>query len=130
MSYTIDWLVPQRITIIEIVGNYTSHDLTESTIQVRDGFLDKGTPPVHLICDVRQITSYPTQIFVIKQASEIYLRHPNMGRLLLVGFDNPLMRFIASAVSQTMRARFQQAESIEQALSNLKAYDQTLEESL
>ncbi len=126
MAYTVEWLVPQRVVIIEIVGDYSSHDLNESTLQVRDDFLDKGTAPVHLICDVRQITSYPTQIFVIKQASEIYLRHPNMGRLLLVGFDNPLMRFIANAVSQTMRARFQQAESIEQAISSLKVYDETL----
>jgi hypothetical protein len=126
MTYRVDWLIPQRVVVIEINGDYTAQDLNESTLQVRDQFLDTGVAPVHLICDVRHITSYPTQIFVIKQASEIYLRHPNMGRLVLVGFDNPLMRFIANAVSQTMRARFQQANSVEEAVQGLKAMDETL----
>lgn len=126
MAYEVSWHLQDRVVFAKISGDFSLDDLHDSSSAISNDFLEVGAEPVHLICDVSGITRFPTQIMAIKQNTDLYLKHRKMGWLVMIGFNNPLAKFLANTISQTGRINFQQANSLEEAYTLLRRVDLTL----
>lgn len=129
MPYKTFWHKPDKIVFSEVIGNFTEAELMEVSQQIRDEYLAKGIKPVHVICDARSITEYPRNVMMIRRASEIYLKHPSMGWVIFIGFDNPLVRFLSNAVAQISGVNFRHVGTLEDAEAILEKIDFSSSES-
>lgn len=115
MPYKTFWHKPDKVVYAEVIGNFTEAELLEVSQQIRDDYLETGVKPVHVICDARSISEYPRNVLVIRRASEIYLKHPSMGWVIFIGFDNPLVRFLSNAVAQISGVNFKHVGTLREA---------------
>jgi hypothetical protein len=123
MSYTIKWHRENRIIHLRIWGSFTDEELITCSNEIRDNFLEVGIPPVHVICDVLGVESYPHNIAIIKKGSQPYLSHRSMGWFIFLGFDTPIMRFLANTIMQILMRNFKHARTMEDALAILCRVD-------
>jgi hypothetical protein len=130
MPYKLEWHVPSKVVHAEFLGVFTIEEMTECNIKIRDEYLDKGDKPVHIIFELENVISYPTQVLQVKKVSDIYMQHPSLGWVQLVGIKNPLLGFLANTVAQTLRLHTQQAKSMTEAMERLTHIDPTLENAI
>lgn len=123
MPYTLDWHTPNIIIFAKMTGKYTEEEMFACNESIRDNYLAVGEAPVHLIIDITEITEYPRNLGVIQKASNIFQNHPSMGWMLLVGFSNPLTRFITNINLQIFGMHFRFSGTMEEALTALSKID-------
>lgn len=126
MVYLVEWIVADRVVLMRWVGDQTAATVEEGVTHL-SAFLTKGTPPVHVISDLRYIGSFPTSLASLKK---LMVRHENAGQALAVG-GNTLSRFVS-----TMLTRFSGApvltfkDSLGEALTFLERVDPSLPQGL
>lgn len=120
------WLAPSRIGQVTFSGNVSVEEVTEAHQQIVGQFLNPGTKPVHLIMDVEQIGTFPTNVVKMHQVNSMVLTHPSFGWLFVVGSKNIMQRFLVSSVSQIFHVRVKMMPTVEESLIALKKLDPTL----
>lgn len=123
------WIEDGVVAYIEFIGDFDELGIIEVNEHLRDNYLDKGSAPVHAIIDASGMTGYPRSLKVLQQSTAISVKHPNIGWVILIGFDNPLIKFLSTAVSQVLGVKFKQVETFEQAKEVLKRVDFRLDTS-
>lgn len=88
---------------------------------IRD-LIVNNTGKTHLIIDISELGKFPTRLADIKQSSERYLKHPNMGVIVVVGKANPVTTFLARVISQVAGVQLIHTASTEEVLSYLRKY--------
>jgi hypothetical protein len=124
------WLVDKRVAFLEIIGDFDEAGMIEFNTHLRDEYLEKGERPIHCIIDAAGLTGYPRNIGTLRRGTSISVNHPNIGWVVLVGFDNPLVKFLASAVVQILGIKFKQVESLAEAREILSRVDTRLTTSI
>lgn len=120
MAYKAFWYKENRVVYAELIGDFDAQEMIALNQHIRDEYLEKGEAPVHFICDATSLTGYPRNIKVIQEATQISMKHPAMGWAILVGVDNPLVRYLASIIAQVIGLRFKVAGSLQEAESILE----------
>ena len=115
MPYKTFWLKEDRIVFAELVGEFAGEEMITFNEHLRDSYLVKGKPPVHIICDISSLVAYPRNVKMIRNGSEISMKHPNVGWVIIVGHDNRMLRFLSSTVFQLLGINFKMASSLEEA---------------
>lgn len=123
MPHEISWYQEKRIILNRLIGSLdleTGTKASEATSQ----FLNEGIAPVHLIVDMTELKSFPTNITKVNTMNQ-YLKNPALGWVIVVG-GNTLSQFLVNVLSQVIRFRVAQRPTLQQAVDFLRAQDQSL----
>ena len=126
MPIEVSWFVPGRVVLARGYGIVTRDENTESDRLVMQ-YIDRGTPPVHVIIDVTPVDDFPMYTAQEEiQKSREFLKHQQLGWGILCGTSNPVVRFLVSIVTRISRVNFRMFENYDEALQFLKEHDQSI----
>ena len=123
MPCEVSWYHPEKIVYFRVFDVLTVEQLAQASAIIGDNVMT-GAAPVHLIVDVVNMKSIPTNVLEIKKLNE-YLGDERMGWLIVVG-ANHLVTMIATVISQLAKTRYRNFKSLEPALMFLASQDETL----
>jgi hypothetical protein len=126
LSYQDRWYVEKRIALQRLWGAVTLKDAEAA----RDGlerFLQEGTPLIHFLVDLYDIEQFPAHLASLRRITP-NLNSPGLGWLVIYGTGNPLMRFVASTLTQVAlpKLRLRMFGTLEESLVFLQGQDSTL----
>lgn len=129
MPVDVRWFIPGRIVLHEFSGEVGLEEATQSSLE-GPLLADQGTPPVHMLISLVKITRFPRSVHQIASAIRQYPRTEKLGWVVLLVRHNPLLRFIATILTQVHYSslRFAIAEDEAGGLRFLLAHDATLAE--
>jgi len=126
MAYEITWTQQGRIAQAKIVDSISIEELEAYGQTLIDDYLEAGQAPVHIISDARQMTHFPTNMLKIKQLTQTWLKHPNMGWAIVIGKTNPMLNFLAATITQVIGVKYRMVATPEEALAILRSFDPSL----
>lgn len=127
MPYSIEWYIDRRVTHQKLYDHITLDDvrgLNADSI----AFQNAGTPLVHMIIDISKVEKFPTNLASIREMMKKQGDAETVGWVLLVGAHNPVVRFIASIITQLSgeNIHFRLIDSLNEAIDFLHEHDATL----
>ncbi|MBZ0290093.1 MAG: hypothetical protein K8I30_20885 [Anaerolineae bacterium] len=128
MPYQVSWYVDQRVVYCRAFGSATIEDIHNLNHETQT-YVRAGQPLVHVICDLKGIEKFPTNIAGMRQSLE-QMDYERMGWVIVVGAGNALLRFVASLITQFIipDVRLRMFDTLELAVSFLREHDATLPE--
>ena len=120
------WMQDRKVAYFEIIGDFDEEGMTAFNEHMRDDYIALGEAPVHCIIDAGGLTGYPRSVAVIGKNTSKVLKHPNLGWIILVGFDNPIVKFMANMVVQILRVQYKQVKTLKEAKELLLRIDPEL----
>ncbi len=121
MPYEARWLKTKRVILERLYGNVTLDEVRHVNHELMSLY-EQGIAPIHLICDLTGIETYPTGVADVRHTNNS-LMTKDTGWVIIVTSDNPAIRFAAMAVSHVILvgvAQFRIFETFEPALAFLK----------
>ena len=125
MPTEIYWKIPQRVITVRYSGHMTVQDIRDSIERTR-AHLEEGTPLVHIILDIGDVSGYPN-LTELRHGLD-YENSRKQGWTMFVGAEG-IARFISSVLSQLASNRFRMFDKAEHALTFLIEMDETLQET-
>jgi len=122
----VKWIVPQRIVVLQGVGDQTLETLEASINQLME-LIEDGTAPVHIVIDNRHVGQFPKNIKVL---GKLLIKHEKAGHIMAIG-GTPLSKFIGKMLANLAGANtlfFK--DTMEDALEWLHKNDRTLPEAI
>ena len=126
MPYEQSWLIEHEAAHIKLIGDVTAEDIEASVMEMVQRLDNSNRHLVHMLVDMREVTSHPTKVKVISQASKVVLSHPRLGWILFYGNLNQFTRFLAGVVMQLARTRCRFLDTPAEAVEFLQRVDQSL----
>lgn len=129
MAVEVRWYIPGRVVLHEFSGEVGLEDATRSSLE-GPVLADQGTPPVHMLISLVKITRFPRSVHQIAAAVRLNPHAERLGWVVLLVRHNPLLRFIATILTQVHYSslRFAIVEEEADGLRFLLAHDATLAE--
>jgi hypothetical protein len=127
MTYEVSWYQPKRVIYLQVSGAFTIRELERAAVFIGEG-VRSSVVPVHLIVDVREVKTIPTNVLEIKTIND-YLGHDKMGWLIIVGAHS-LVNMIAVVISQLMKTQYRNFKQLDAALQFLMEEDEGVGELL
>lgn len=128
MAYNNSWLLEDRIVHSYVYGKSTADDVIAFSEDLYEKFLMNSGQPIHIIFDSTELISMPYSVKNLNEAVRAVYSHENLGWVVFVGLNSPMMRMIIAVVSQVGKVRMKEVETMEQALYFLHRVDLTLPE--
>lgn len=126
MPVTLCWLVEDRITIQNYIGNVTVEEINH-VANYGISILDNSDEQLsHSIIMANQLTGFPRQVAPLIKVVHNTLAHPKMGWLMSVGIESDVIRFVSKIVVSATRARHRVVDTYEEAAGLLMQADATL----
>lgn len=127
MPYQVSWYIEQRVVFSSAFGNATIEDVHNLNHDIQT-YVRSGQPLVHVICDLKNIEKFPTNVAGMRKSLE-QMEHDRMGWVIVCGAGNPLLRFIASVITQFVipNVRLRMFDTVQQGIEFLHEHDATLE---
>lgn len=122
------WLEEGKVAFLEIIGDFDDQGMVEFNTHLRDTYLEVGEAPVHCIIDAAGLSGYPRNLKALRSGTSISVKHPNTGWVLLVGFENAMLGFLATTISQLLGVKFKHVRSLEEARKVLSRIDDRIKE--
>ena len=130
MPYHLSWYHENHVIYAAVSGNFTVPEFEAYGVELIERYLDSAPHAIHIISDVSRMERFPTQMWTAIRATEPWLRHPNLGRIMLLSSGgNPMLRFLLAAVNQVVGIRYHVVESTEEAYMLLQQLDEKLSEA-
>lgn len=121
MSIQYGWLVPYQVLLTVMEGEITGAVFQQWAWDVNPFYAQTPHDRLHIIIDGRQATRLPH----LKVMTDIPV-DAKRGWLIIIGMDQPLLRFMASLVVQMTRTELKFVDSLPEALDVLRRVDQSL----
>lgn len=125
MSYTVSWLIENRVIQVKNEGILTLEDLRAEDREVQ-AFLESGTAPIHIISDNTQLDRIPQGISAMKETLE-GLRHPNIAWVVNIQSSNHIIRYLATVIARIMGVHFTQVSTMDEAIAFICKHDATVD---
>ena len=127
MPVNISWLLEGRIVDVKYSGDVTIEDKRQGA-ELEFDFLEQGTAPlVHVLLNIADQTSSPTDIKAIQGALDKALKHPKKGWTLAYGKEEFRMEnFVNSVVTQSFSVRYRTFSTLQETLEFLVYVDPSL----
>jgi hypothetical protein len=114
MPIQYNWILENEILILKY-SNPTSEDVHQLNDDMMS-LLNTLDSPIYLVSDTTEIGKFPTSLVELK-SNAAFLRHPNLRMIISVGMaSNPMVVFMAKALSSLVGVRFFDSSSVEEAL--------------
>jgi hypothetical protein len=120
MPYTIDWLYPNRVLIIKMIGSADIEDAAKLN-EILLGHLEQATVHLHMLLDFTEMTSFPLNVHKARGTQE-YMKHPKFGWLIAYGSRNPVVKMLAAIVTQISNIRWRLFDTHAEAIAFLEEY--------
>jgi hypothetical protein len=131
MPYKLSWYHENYVVYAAVIGKFTATEFEAYGQELVERFLDPASHPIHIISDVSQMESFPTQVWTAIRATEPWLRHPQLGRIALLSEgSSSMLRFLLSAVQQIVPIRYHMVVTPGEALMLLQQLDPNLCDAL
>jgi hypothetical protein len=121
METNVSWYLENRIILVHISGDKTIEDFQQVNEAITQ-YLEKGVAPVHLLIDVTEMGSIPSNILKVKQAFT-YLDHPSIGWSFFIGHLNAMENLIIAVTTQLSGLDVKTVDTLEEALKILNHVD-------
>lgn len=115
MPYKTFWYKQDAILFTEVMGELTEEDMFAFNREYNEVYITDSRKKVHLICDLRSMDNYPKNLKRIRDASQNTARNPGLGWIILIGSENPFIRFLASTVFQMVKINCKIVGTLEEA---------------
>lgn len=122
MAYSVEWLYPPRMILIQYIDRVVRVDITSQTDELGH-VLKEGQVPVHLIVDLSRVTEVGLGLGDLKSVA--IKTHDEVGWMAVVA-PNPIFRFFASIGIQMSRGKYRIFANRQEALKFLIEQDPTL----
>lgn len=83
-----------------VTGNLSLDELKQLDYCIVRDYLNQAESLVHVFVDVREMKDFPRNLIQVREAVKLSFKHSSMGWEILVGHQNPIVRFLASVVCQ------------------------------
>lgn len=126
MPVTLSWLLEDRVTVQNYVGNVTIEEIMHVAnygISILDNSSDHLS---HSIILADQMTGFPKKVAPLIKVVHDTLSHPHMGWLMSVGIESDVIKFVSKMVVSATRARHRVVDTYEEAADFLMEADATL----
>jgi hypothetical protein len=121
---TVQWLVPERVILIEAKGDLELRDRETAHSQIINLIHSCSTPNVHLISDTKQMTHIPWSVF--NRPSGL-AGHPRRGWWMNIGtVPTVRIKWLSRLLASLSRRRYIHCETMHEALRTLQRLDPTL----
>jgi hypothetical protein len=127
MPHQISWAQDKRIILLNLIGSLDLEDGFKASNDTND-YINQGTAPVHLVVDMSELKSFPTNITKVNQMNQ-YLKNPARGWVVVIG-GNSLSNFLVNVLSQVVKFPVTQRPALNDALDFLRKNDATLGETV
>jgi hypothetical protein len=122
MSYTFEWIVPDRVLKAEIPFKFDD-ELARAFDRDMITYLDAASQPLQLIVDLRQTRVHPSLSTFLGWKQ---FKHPRFGQAILVGMSaSPIVRFLTTMLMKIMGIRLSGAATVEEATAILSVTENT-----
>jgi len=125
MKLYLDWLIPNRVVKVAMVGDMTPDDFAEFDAQVIS-YIEQGAQPVYILADLTQMGNVQGNPLTIKN-NVTHLEQEKLGWVVMYG-GNRGIRFIATMVFQLANQRVRFLPTYEDAVQFLMEIDDTISE--
>ena len=130
MPYRMSWYHENQVIYAAVSGNFTVAEFEAYGEELIERFLDRSDHPIHIISDVSEMQKFPTQVWTAIRATEPWLRHRNLGHIiLLTPGSSAMLRFLVAAVNQVISIRYHVCETPEEGFFLLQQLDEHLHEA-
>ncbi|QPC82661.1 hypothetical protein G4Y79_23730 [Phototrophicus methaneseepsis] len=124
--YHLEWKIPEIVLHIKYWDILSLSDLMAAMTILKEDYLDHSAEPIHLILDLSELKVFPKRMPDLHKAMGIIAGHSNMGWVIIVGFLNPVLNFIASLLTQIYNVHLTSEPDMERALATLRRIDTRL----
>jgi hypothetical protein len=123
MPFEIKWQIENRV-IFERVSGDIDFDATASAANQVSRLLDAGTAPVHLVIEMSELKSFPTNVSKIHTVTQ-FMRSPALGWVVVIG-SGQLATFFINVIRQIIKFPVVHQQSLDQSLAFLREQDKSL----
>lgn len=123
-NYTINWLVEGHV-ITSNVYQIDASALVDLMTDTHNLVNQSDRPLVHVIWDLTELSSYPTNLTVIRDAVRPLFENPRLGWALTV-INHPMVNFLAQVGTSMYQIRHRSSKSYDEAINFLLERDSTL----
>lgn len=123
-NYTIGWLVEGHVitsNVYQIDGQSLIDLMTDTNNLVNQS--DRAL--IHVIWDLTELSSYPTNLTVIRDAVRPLFENPRLGWALTI-IHHPMINFLAQVGTGMYKIRHRSLKSHDEAITFLLERDSTL----
>lgn len=115
MPYKTFWYEQDKIVFTEVVGDFTAAEMVSMNQEYVEKYFTKNGRTIHLIADLRAMVNYPKNLAQIRDATKITASQQGLGWIILIGTDNPFIKFVATTVFQLVRVNCKIVPTLEEA---------------
>lgn len=128
MIRRIEWLVPDRLIIVEMYDVLTSEDMDTVIAAIRVMTHDaQRSHGFHIIYDVRQRTAIAPELMKVSNVRHLAQTGPDQNWILIVDPNpNPIMYSVASIIMQITRLHLRVFKNMAKALEFIYQMDRAL----
>lgn len=127
MVIEVDWLVEGCVLLMKHSAHVTREDIAEMDRLGLMYFDSTDAPLVHVLMDSSAVLSDPgLRAYAGMRAP----KHPRCGWIIEFGISNLGIRVLSTIVSQTLRVRYRQASSFDEAVATLVQFAPELRNEL
>jgi hypothetical protein len=117
MAYSVRWYRPGR-TILVTVSDALTLDTIRAISHETETLIASGIPPIHLLVDITQLTTFPGIALDVFRASAP-LSNPKVDWLVVFGRKSRLIDSILAIYRRLTRARIELVDTLEEAVALL-----------
>lgn len=131
MPFHQEWLMPDGIVKVTFWGDLTAEEIAKS-FSVSGQFLAKSQASrVHFVHDWSQLTSFPTNLSQIRDATDFgeNLFRERLGWVVVYGVQHKLLRFVGDITFQLFQIRTHMTQDLDTALDFLYEQDKALQKN-
>jgi len=121
---TVNWLIENQVIYGKAYDIDTSK-LAERIRTVNEHVNQSDFPLVHLIWDILDLETYPTNLNEIRDAIKPLFANKRLGWVIIIT-DNKMTAFLAQVGASMYGVRYHRAKTMEEALTYLKSRDPAL----
>lgn len=115
MPYKTFWYKENEIVFTEVVGEFTVAEMVSMNQEYVENYFTGDGRKIHLIADLRAMDNYPKNLAQIRDATKMTASQEGMGWIILIGTDNPFVKFMATTVFQLVRVNCKIVATLEDA---------------
>lgn len=120
MPYKNFWYEENEIVFTELIGDFSVDEMIAVNKEYAETYFSNSNRIVHLIVDLQGMSNYPKNLGLIRDVSKQTAQQEGLGWIILIGADNPFVKFLGSTVFQLLHVNCKIVGTLEEAENILK----------
>lgn len=128
MTAQVSWLIENHVIETQHSGKFTTDDAIHFS-QICTGHLNNSDHLLHLLVDHTQTTGFSSEMQRLGDMMDYakpFFTHSNLGIMVAYGFNNKLIKFMATVAAQLSSKEYRLFDTREEALNHLVFNDPSL----